>query len=257
VPSDASPGDHTGGIVASILVQTKNKKGQAVTLDERVATRVYLRVSGDPVSSLKATGMVTSFSPSWNPFGGGDATVDYAVANDGNVRSDVAQTLTLSGPFGIRLATVKLKPVLNLLPGENTHIHTKVSGIAPLLLLFADVKLTPSTATDLVAQSQLQDQTGAPVAKLAQPKFASAAFSAFTAAISWILLVIVVVLALLIWLLVRYIRVTRDRMYDAIDRASEEARLAALTDAEQQRTDQQRTDQQRTDQQRTDATVGS
>jgi hypothetical protein len=234
VPSDASPGDHTGGIIASILVETQNKKGQAVTLDERVATRVYLRVSGDPVSSLKATGMVTGFAPSWNPFGGGDATVDFAVKNDGNVRSDVAQQLTLSGPFGIQLATRKLDPIRNLLPGQDARVHVQASGIAPLLLLFADVKLTPSTATDLVAQSQLQDQSGAKVEKLEQPKFAAASFSAFTGAISWMLLIIVVVLAVLVWLLVRYVRVTRERLYDAIDQASEEARTSALAEAGQE-----------------------
>lgn len=230
VPSDATPGDHTGGVIASVTTAAPGKKS-GVGIDQRVAARVYLRVSGQPVSSVVASGLVTGFTPAWNPFGGGGATVDYDVKNNGNVREDVAQSVSLSGPFGIRLATISGTSVLNLLPGQSTHVHQQTSGIAALLLLFADVKLTPSAPTDLVGQSKLRDQAGNPLPPLPEPKFASVTSSAFTAAISWTLLLIVIVLIGLIFLTVRYVRTTRERMFDAIDAATEQARHDALNQA--------------------------
>ena len=231
VPSDATPGDHTAGVIASVSTAAPGKKN-GIGIDQRVAARVYIRVAGQPVSKVSATGAVVGFSPSWNPFGGGDATVDYDVRNGGNVREDVAQSVTLNGPFGIQLAQLKVAPVVNILPGQATHIHQRVSGIAALVLLFADVKLTPSAPTDLVDKSQLRDQNGNPLPKLVEPKFTAATASALTAAISWTLLLIVIAIIALIFLVVRYVRTTRDRMFDAIDAATEQARLDAIRDAQ-------------------------
>jgi hypothetical protein len=232
VPSDATPGDHTGGVIASVTTAAAGKKGSpGVGVDERVAARVYLRVSGQPVSHVVATGVVTGFTPAWNPFGSGQATLDYDVKNSGNVREDVAQSVTLSGPFGIRLATVRAKPVANLLPGSSTHVHLTVPSVFPLLLLFADVKLVPSAPTDLVGQSKLRDQAGNPLPPLPEPAFTAVTTSAFTAAISWTLLLIVVLVIGLIWLVSRYVRTTRERMFDAIDAATEQARRDALSES--------------------------
>jgi hypothetical protein len=234
VPSDATPGDHTGGVVASITAAAPSTKGNpGVGVDQRVAARVYLRVSGGPVSHVIATGLVTGFTPAWNPFGTGDATVDYDVKNSGNVREDVAQSVVLTGPFGIPLAKASGKPVVNLLPGYSTHIHQKVSGVFPLLLLFADVKLTPSAPSDLVGQSKLRDQAGNPLPALAEPKFTAVTANTFTAAISWTLLLIVALLIALIFLVGRYVRTTRDRLFDAIDAATEQARREALAETMQ------------------------
>ncbi len=230
VPSDATPGDHTGGVIASVTTVAPGKKGSpAVGVDQRVAARVYLRVSGQVVSHVIATGVVTDFAPAWNPFGTGDATVDYDVRNSGNVREDVAESVALSGPFGIQLAKLKGRSVANLLPGESTHVHQKVSGVFPLFLLFADVKLTPSAPTDLIGSSKLRDQAGNPIPPLAEPKFTAVTSSAFTAAISWTLLLIASIVIALIYLTVRYVRTTRDRMFDAIDAATEQARREALS----------------------------
>ena len=47
VPDNATPGDHArGGIVASVTTRRSDATGQQVDLDQRVAARVYLRVSG-------------------------------------------------------------------------------------------------------------------------------------------------------------------------------------------------------------------
>jgi len=236
VPSDATPGDHTAGVIASVTTAAPGKKN-GIGIDQRVAARVYLRVAGQPISKVAATGAVVGFGPSWNPFGAGDATVDYDVRNGGNVREDVAQTVTLSGPFGIQLGTIKEKPVVNLLPGQATHVHQKLPGIAPLLLLFADIKLTPSAPTDLVDKSQLRDQNGNPLPKLEEPKFTAVSSTALTLAVSWTLLAIVILLIALIYLITRYVRVTRERMFDAIDAATEQARHDALVEADSAKTE--------------------
>jgi hypothetical protein len=230
VPSDATPGDHTAGVIASVTTAAPGNKN-GIGIDQRVAARVYLRVAGQPISRVAATGAVVGFGPSWNPFGGGDATVDFDVRNGGNVREDVAQKVTLSGPFGITLATIKTAPVVNLLPGQAAHVHAKVSGIAPLLLLFADIKLTPSAPTDLVDESQLRDQNGSLLPKLEEPTFTAASSTAMSIAVSWTLLAIVILLIALIYLISRYVRTTRERMFDAIDAATEQARREALVGA--------------------------
>ena len=227
VPSDATPGDHTAGVIASVSTAAPGKKN-GIGIDQRVAARVYLRVAGQPISKVSATGAVVGFGPSWNPFGGGNATIDYDVRNGGNVREDVAQTVTLTAPFGIQLAKIRTKPVANLLPGDATHVHAAVSGIPPLFLLFADIKLTPSAPTDLVDQWQLRDQNGVPLPKLEEPKFSPVSSNALTLAVSWTLLAIVIVLVALIYLISRYVRTTRERMFDAIDAATEQARQEAL-----------------------------
>lgn len=234
VPSDAPPGDHTGGVIASVTTKAPGKKS-GFGVDQRVAARVYLRVSGQSVAKVIATGVVAGFAPAWNPFGGGSATVGYEVKNNGNVREDVAQSVVMSGPFGIALGTVAGKSVQNLLPGQSTHVTARVSGIAPLLLLFANVKLTPSAPTDLVGQSQLRDQNGKLLPPSPEPKFHAVSASALTAAISWTLLAIAITLGLIVFFVVRYVRTTRDRMFDAIDAATEQARLDALSSLESPR----------------------
>ncbi len=225
VPSDATPGDHTGGVIASVTTAAPGKKS-GVGIDQRVAARVYMRVSGQPIAKVVATGVVAGFTPAWNPFGGGGATVDYDVRNNGNVREDVAQSIEMSGPFGIGLGKLTGKPLQNLLPGQSTHIHETVSGVFPLVLLFANVRLKPSAPTDLVGQSQLRDQNGTLLPASPEPKFTVVTTSALAAAISWTLLAIVLVLIALIFLISRYVRNTRERMFDAIDAAAAEAQRA-------------------------------
>ena len=46
VPANASPGDHAGALVASLQGEVKNSQGQLVHLDQRVATRMFFRISG-------------------------------------------------------------------------------------------------------------------------------------------------------------------------------------------------------------------
>src|SRR5450432_1944529 len=47
VPLNAQPGDHVGGIVAALTASApKDSNGEHINLEQRVVTRVYVRVSG-------------------------------------------------------------------------------------------------------------------------------------------------------------------------------------------------------------------
>ena len=231
VPSDAAPGDHTAGIIASVTSEADGEDGQAIALEQRVASRVYLRVSGDPEAAVEATGLTSGYSPSWNPFGGGTAGADFAVTNTGNVRVDVDQEVVVRGPFGIELGVLHGEPVLNLLPGQSAHVHLETEGVPPLALLWTSVELSPSDPTDRIEQSAEQDAAGNPV----EPRedldidYQVARAETLTGAFSWTLLLVIVASIALIVLVVRYIRATRERFFEAIDEAREEVRRDAET----------------------------
>ena len=86
VPANASPGDHGAAIVAVLSTLGKNPKGENVRLDQRVASRIYLRVNGPLHPGLRIEGLSVTYRHSLNPLHGGSATVRYTVHNVGNVR---------------------------------------------------------------------------------------------------------------------------------------------------------------------------
>src|SRR5690606_15982159 len=81
VPDDAAPGDHAGGIVASLTTGAGT-----VAVENRVGVRMLAQVAGELQPALTVQDLRTSFAPSWVPFAPGTLTVDYTVRNDGNVR---------------------------------------------------------------------------------------------------------------------------------------------------------------------------
>lgn len=175
VPANATPGDHTGGVLASILTT-----GQ-VKVDNRVGVPIYLRVSGklNPVLSIESTS--TSYHNTINPFGGGGTTVSYTVHNIGNVRLTGTQTVSVTGPFGVTLATVHPAPLLQLLPGSFVRVTAHLSGVYPAGPLTAHVKIIP------VPVNGLQHTTGAPLAAIKH--------STGMWALPWPLLVLLILLA--------------------------------------------------------------
>jgi Bacterial protein of unknown function (DUF916) len=152
VPANATPGDHTGAVLASIL-----EAGQ-VKVDNRVGVPIYLRVNGPlrPVLSIESTS--TSYHNTVNPFGGGGTNVSYTVHNTGNVRLTGTQTVSVTGPFGVTLATVHPAPLLQLLPGTFVRVSTHLPGVYPAGPLTVHVKIIP------VPINGLRHTTGAPLA---------------------------------------------------------------------------------------------
>ena len=243
IPSDASPGDHAAGIIASSLT-TGEQGGQAVVLDQRVGARVNLRVSGPIATDVDASGLVSTFSPSVNPFAPGTMTVDYAVANNGNVRLDVTQKIDIVGPFGIHLGEITPEPVENLLPGQSTHVTADVTGVGALALAWSDIVLTPGPVGSAAKPDAAAGETTEPAGESTEPAgepapagdsefvadplaeldFTPASATSVSIAISWTLLALVVLFVAGALLVARYVTATRERMFDAIDEAAAEAR---------------------------------
>jgi hypothetical protein len=230
VPSDATPGNHTAGIVASIT-QKSTEKGKSIALEERVGARIYLDVSGALKPRVATVGLVSGFTSPWNPFGGGSSGLDYAVTNVGNSRVDVKQTVAIRGLFGIPLATFDAGRLRNVLPGQSVHTKLDRPGIAPLFVLWSTVTLTPVAPTDRVAESSPRKADGSPAAPRPASKYVAVSAETLTGAIPWTLLLVLLVLGAGAYLLLRYIAFTRERLYDAIDSASATAREKALDEA--------------------------
>jgi hypothetical protein len=259
IPSDAAPGEHIAGIVASVLTAGQNEEGAAITLEQRVGARVYLDITGAKEASVELAGVTSSYTPSLNPFAPGDLTVTFEVRNTGNQRVDVLPTVAVTGPFGLPLGTLDMKPVSEILPRQSVRVVASVPAIAAFALVFSQVTAVPvevGTAIDPTADPVEPDPSATPtptptptesaaVDPTAEPtpvntdaivetetELAFEPVSQTTPgfAISWTLLALLVLVVAVIFLIVRYVGGTRERLYLAIDEAAETARREALAD---------------------------
>lgn len=221
VPHDATPGDHSAGIVASLLSEGA-AEGATVRREDRVGTRVYLRVDGPLSPGLGVAGVVAGYDGSWNPFGGGTARVGFDLQNLGNTRISAAPEIRLTGPFGIDLGTITASPVSNLLPGSTGHVAATLDGVPPLLLLFADVTVTAVPADGVAAGDPLP---------------AAVTSSVVAWAVPWLLLGVVVAAAVVIWLLVRVRRRSRQRLAEELAHYADAVRAEALTESSRPRSE--------------------
>jgi hypothetical protein len=147
VPANATPGDHTGGIIASITVAapTGNK---SLTVDRRLAVPLFLRVSGPLTPTVSIESVSTSYHGTLNPFGGGSAAVAYTIHNTGNVRLNVNQAISVTGLFGTE-AKATPTALTDLLPGATYRVSKNLDGILPLGPLTVHVTATPSQVPGL------------------------------------------------------------------------------------------------------------
>jgi len=142
VPEKATPGDHTGGLFGSIS-QRATRNGQPVTIDRRIGVPIHLRVAGALRPALTVDSISTGYHGTLNPFGSGGTNVAYTVHNTGNVRLTGTQTVTVTGPFGTTLATVRPPALPTLSPGNSFRVTTHLSGVFPAGPLTVHVRLTP------------------------------------------------------------------------------------------------------------------
>lgn len=160
VPAGATPGDHAGGIVASIQTPSTDSSGRTVLVDHRVGAPVYVRVNGPLNPALSIDELATTYRRSATSFGGGDVEVTYTVHNTGNVRLAAHQKVTVSGPFGLLSKVQGLDDLPELLPGTTITRTATVSGVLPLVRLTTKVTLDPFSAApvdpppDAVSRSQ-------------------------------------------------------------------------------------------------------
>jgi hypothetical protein len=141
VPAQATPGDHTGGLVAAVSITQKNSAGIGVTENYRIAVPLELRVPGVLHAGLQVQSVSTGFSDPLNPFGTGSATISYTVKNTGNVRLNGTQAVTVTALFGQQ--TVTPPPLPTILPGDSIRVTAPVSGLFPGGPMTAKITVTP------------------------------------------------------------------------------------------------------------------
>ncbi|MDX8031954.1 DUF916 domain-containing protein [Lentzea sp. BCCO 10_0856] len=129
VPANATPGDHTGGIVASLTTSATGSDGQRVAVEQRVGARVYLRVSGDLTPRLSIEGLTASYRGQW--FGSGAVALSYVVRNTGNVRLGGKQRMWVETPWGSVVDGPAVADLPELLPGSTFRVSAVVDGVLP------------------------------------------------------------------------------------------------------------------------------
>ncbi|MFC0530959.1 WxL protein peptidoglycan domain-containing protein [Phytohabitans kaempferiae] len=143
VPRNATPGDHAGGIVASIAEPGTDAGGNRVRVDRRVGARIYLRVTGELAPAFTVERLDAGYDGTFNPLRGGTVTATYRVRNTGNVRLTGTPRVEVAGPFGIGRRSAGAAALPEILPGGEYTATVQVRGAAPLFRLDVDFGLSP------------------------------------------------------------------------------------------------------------------
>jgi hypothetical protein len=123
VPADASPGDHAAGVIAS----AKSSGGQ-LTVDRRIANRLYVRVSGTLQPILTIASMAATYRGGWNPLDG-SLLVTATLQNSGNVALEGVVTITPNTWFGIGVGQLVRQDLDEVLPGNAVPVSFEVKGV--------------------------------------------------------------------------------------------------------------------------------
>lgn len=212
LPAEATPGDHVGGLVASVVTP-----GEQVNLDRRVATRVYARVSGQLQPRLTISGLDASYSGDWWNLLSGTVTVRYTVDNPGNIALAANLTAGVNTWFGIPAARTSTGTIEEVLPGNSAAYEFEVPGVAQWGYLGPYLRLNPFV-DDTDPASQL------PVAPVSR--------DTFLLAVPW-LVVIALALGVLVFLGLRWRRRRDEARAEAwMEHTRNEAIAQAQRDAE-------------------------
>jgi hypothetical protein len=168
VPLQATPGDHTGGLVAAVGVPKRNSAGVLVVQNYRIVVPIELRVPGALHAGLQVQSISTGFSDPLNPFGSGSATVSYTVTNTGNVRQSGAQAVTVTGPFG-QAATVRPPLLPTILPGDSIRVSVALAGLFPDGPMSANVAVKPGWPPQTIRLPQTAPEATGSASLFAMP----------------------------------------------------------------------------------------
>ncbi|MEI7622081.1 MAG: hypothetical protein WCJ88_00845 [Actinomycetes bacterium] len=158
VPKDALPGDHPGGIVASVATPTTNADGAQVVVEKRVGTRLNVRVNGDIVPSAAIKSVSASYSGSLNPIAPGSVNVKYIFVNTGNTRLAGTMRLELSGIGGSK--SIDMPEVTTTMPGNTLEQSFTVADVWPTGMISAKVIFTPKDDPGIPELQSIASATG-------------------------------------------------------------------------------------------------
>ncbi|WP_422771446.1 WxL protein peptidoglycan domain-containing protein [Plantactinospora sp. WMMC1484] len=144
VPENATPGDHVGGIVASLAATTTDGQGNQVAVDHRVGARIYLRVTGELRPALALEGLRVDHRASGNPFAGGEIVATATIRNTGNVRLAGQPMTESAGLFGLGRRSASGTALPEILPGGAVRTTVRLRGVAPLFRLTVTTTVVPA-----------------------------------------------------------------------------------------------------------------
>ena len=216
VPAGATPGDHPAGVVAE-LVQGGDSD---VRMTSRVGVRLHLRVPGEIVAQVTAEDVTATYSPSWNPLAPGTVTIDYSLANTGNIRVGADVTVSV-GPVGGEVASA----LREVLPGQAAAATTEVR-VWPLFRATGEIVATPTVVGE--------DEVPGALLPTAVP------FTVWT--VPWPQLLVLALLVGAVVLVVRARRRSAARIQARIDAAVAAATAAASGESDTDETDARATE---------------
>ncbi|WP_213450678.1 WxL protein peptidoglycan domain-containing protein [Rhizomonospora bruguierae] len=145
VPRNAPAGDHIGGLIASATEDAVNEKGQRVSVERRVAARVYLRIPGKLSAATTISALDVRYDNPVVPVPGGRMTVTYRIANTGNIRVAGSARVQVTGPFGARVASSETIDIPELLPDSEVRLTRTLDSVFPAGRLTVVVNFIPRT----------------------------------------------------------------------------------------------------------------
>jgi hypothetical protein len=146
VPTDATPGDHVAGVVAALVSRGENPQSQNIELEQRVALRVYVNVSGEVRPRLAVKILKADYVGGSGLGLKGTTRVTYQVRNVGNVRLGALPEVTVKAPLGLGSWKASGKGLDELLPGGSAIQTTDVEGTPPTVIQHATVRVVAKAA---------------------------------------------------------------------------------------------------------------
>ncbi len=210
IPENATPGDHAGGIVTSLVQPDAT---ETINVDRRLGIQIKLRVDGDLKPGFVIDDLKTKYHGTPNPAGKGDAEVTYTIRNTGNAILSGSGKTSIVGPSGkFKVEGAQQSTPPQLLPGESWKVSERISGVTPAGKLTATTRLIPVIVDAAGSSTALPPVTA----------------TATGWALPWTLILLVVILILGIVGLVRISRRNRARRKAREDARVEEAVKEAL-----------------------------
>ena len=151
VPADAGPGDHVGGIATALLARGANPTSHNIDLEQRVVTRVYVRVAGPLEPGLSVDVLDADYTGGPGLGTAGTVRVTYRITNSGNVRLGAASRVDVRGPFGLGGRSVEAQVVGELVPGGSAIATATVTDVWPMIRSTARVlvRAVPAPSAEL------------------------------------------------------------------------------------------------------------